>query len=377
MVRLSLVLKAGHTVEIIRRLAPSFEAETGVGLDIEVVSEDEAYNRLTSGNRLPDICTVPYWYLADMVASGSLIGLQSNDFPGDSHPTALSALTLDGTLWAIPHTLTGGALFTRADLLSPTIGPDVGSFEEFLSHWDTIIDLGSSVAIRAGSAFSSAETYRGLLYAAGVDAFSSNHRANNRQLLDPLGALVDRLRRQKQSLTSRDYVQMGELFATGQATMMFDTSAWATIYALDSSFSSNVGYGRVGRDRPAQFFYAEGLGITSDCRDVEAAHSVIRWRHSPSVIREEVTSLNRIDFPRRDLVREPWFGEVLAKGDNQAVFDTVMASWDAIPANYPITSEGFVPWGRSLMAALSEAVDGADVAEALDAHLKRVSRDPQ
>lgn len=377
MVRLSLVLKAGHTVEIIRRLAPSFEAETGVGLDIEVVSEDEAYNRLTSGNRLPDICTVPYWYLADMVASGTLIGLRSDDYPGDSHPTALSALTLDGTLFAIPHTLTGGALFTRTDLLSPTVGPDAGSFEEFLSHWDTIIDQASSVAIRAGSAFSSAETYRGLLYAAGVDAFSSHNRADSSQLLEPLGALVDRLRRQNQSLTSRDYAQMGELFATGQATMMFDTSAWATIYALDSTFSEKVAYGKVGHDRLAQFFYAEGLGITSACLDVEAAQAVIRWRHSPAVIREEVSSLNRIDFPRRDLVNEPWFSEVLGKGDNQTVFDTVMASWEAIPANYPITGQGFVPWGRSLMVALSEAVDGADLAEALDAHVKRVGRDPQ
>lgn len=370
MVRLSLVLKAGHTVEIIRRLAPSFEADTGIGLDIDVVSEDDAYDRLASGSDLPDVCTVPYWYLAEMVGSGSLIPLTASDYPGEGHPAAVAALTHQEELWAVPHTLTGGSLFVRSDLAPSRLKPEASSFEDFLSMWDQLIDRGSSVAIRAGRAFSSAETYRGLLYAAGVDAFGAEEQADVSVLIGPISDIVDRLRRQKEDLSSLGYAEMGELFSAGRAAMMFDTSAWATIYALDSNLSSQVAYGLLGQQRPAQFFYAEGLGITSACRNVDEAKAFIRWRHSAHVIQEEVTSLNRLDFPRVDLVREVWFSELLNRGTNRHVFESVMEAWQAVPADYPIARAGFVQWGRAVMAAISDAVQGASVADTLNIHIK-------
>ncbi len=370
MAHLSLLVKAGHTVEIIRRLAPSFEEERGIELRIEVVTEDQAYDRLASGRDLPDVCTVPYWYLSEMVAAGTLTALNPDDYPGLSHPRALDALSSDGKVWAIPHTLTGGTLFTLKESapMAPALPPQ--SFDDFLDKWDTVIARGSSVAIRAGSAFSSAETYRGLLHFAGVTSFTGAGRPDVSDMLGPLSAVVDRLRRQKEPLTSLDYAQMGDLFAQGRASVMFDTSAWATIYALDEAFSSRVSYGRLGQDPPAQFFYAEGLGIASACQNQEAAHSLLAWRHSPDVIREEVTTLNRIDFPRLDIREESWFSDLLDAGANHSVFREVLDSWDAIPANYPISGPGFVTWGRALMAAIADAVDGAELSDALTSHLR-------
>ncbi len=370
MVRLSLLLKAGHTVEIIRRLAPQFEAEHGVGLDIEVVTEDDAYDRLASGRNLPDVCTVPYWYLAEMVDAGSLRALDRADYPGISHPLALHAMTYEGAIWGIPHTLTGGTLFTRLDTASGGMPADADSFEDFLDRWDTLIDHGSSVALRAGSAFSSAETYRGLLWAAGVAAFDGSGDLHLGDILDPLDALVDRLRRQKQSLTGLDYAQTGDVFTDGRASMMFDTSAWATFFALDESVSPLISYGHLGTVTPAPFFYAEGLGITSASAHPDAARELLRWRHSPPVISEEVSSLNRLDFPRSDVWSEPWFVDILQQGTNQHVFDHVQSSWSVIPAEYPLAGRGFVSWGRGLMTAIAEAIRGEELSVALARNLR-------
>lgn len=370
MVRLSLLLKAGHTVEIIRRLAPRFESEHGIRLDIEVVTEEQAYNRLLSGGRLPDVCTVPYWNLAELVQAGSLAPLERSDFPGESNSRALQSLTHQGQLWGIPHTLTGGTLFTRLDHVPEGFGTCANSFEEFLAMWDRLIENDQSLTIRADSAFSSAETYRGILYAAGVPSFRGAEEPDVSALKNPLDEIVSRLRRQKARLTSLDYSQMGQLFAEGGASMMFDTSAWATIYALDNTLSHRVSYGRLG-SLPAPFFYAEGLGITRDSAHPDEAKALIRWRHSPDVIREEVETLNRIDLPRVDIVGEDWFEALLEKGDNRAVLSEVATSWDATPADYPISGPGFVTWGRSLMAAIADAVSGIDLPRALETRFTR------
>jgi ABC-type glycerol-3-phosphate transport system substrate-binding protein len=376
MVRLSLLLKAGHTVEIIRRLAPRFEAEQGIGLDIEVVTEDQAYQRLMSGERLPDVCTVPYWNLAELVDAGLLAPLEISDYPGESQPRALQAMTYESQVWGVPHTLTGGTLFTRADRVPDGFRTDADSFKDFLSMWDQLIQAGSSLTIRAGSAFSSAETYRGLLYASGVNVFRGGEDADPAGLKDPLEAIVSRLRQQKENLVSLQYGQMGQLFAEGLASMMFDTSAWATIFALDDSLSKLVSFGRLGSPS-APFFYAEGLGITQACAHPEWAKALIRWRHSPEVIREEVETLNRLDFPRVDIVGEEWFWRLMNKGINHAVFDEVVASWDSVPVDYPISGPGFLSWGRSLMATIADSVGGADLSQAIEKQFMKRCDDRQ
>lgn len=370
MTRISLMLKAGHTVEIITRLASHFEARHGMSVDIEVVSEDEAYDRLSSGHNLPDICTVPYWYLADLVEKAVLAPVQRDQFPGRSHPLAESALSYHGHLWAIPHTLTGGALFIRREMLPVGLYHHPRTFQEFLDMWKDVIHHGSSVAIRAGQAFSSAETYRGLLFSAGIRLFGENDELFSDPAVEALQNIVDRMRRQKQTLTGLEYSDMGALLPSGEAVMMFDTSAWATFYSMDETLSEEVSYGPLGDNPPAPFFYAEGLGITSACADPEAAAALINWRHSPDVIREEVTSLNRIDFPRLDLLDEQWF-QARITGPSQQAYDAVFASWAAIPNDYPLEGQGFVTWGRCLMAAIEDAVNGEGLRSALNRRFSR------
>jgi len=370
MVTLSLLLKAGHTVEIIRRLAPQFEAQHGISLNIEVASENEAYGRLVSGKDLPDVCTVPYWYVAEMVEAGSLSPLIAKNFPGESHPTATAALTYKNQLWGIPHTLTGGTCYRRNDSIPLSTESPNATFEDFLVTWDSLIESGQSLAIRASADFSSAETYRGLAHAAGLDLFADDVASNFESFEKGLWPILSRLRQQPARLTSLGYVAMGDLLPSGSATMMFDTSAWATIYGQDENLEGSLSLGPIGGANSAQFLYAEGLGISSSCANQDAANALIAWRQSDTVLKEEVTSLNRIDFPRLDLQQKEWFKEQVGWGFNSRVFAEVLRSWGQIAPNYPVRGSGFVVWGRRLMEGVRNTIDGPSMSssQAFDQH---------
>jgi hypothetical protein len=51
-------LKAGHTVEIIRRLLPDFRASTGIEVALDVVPEGVAHDALMHGSPVADVVTV-------------------------------------------------------------------------------------------------------------------------------------------------------------------------------------------------------------------------------------------------------------------------------------------------------------------------------
>jgi len=93
---LSVWLKAGHTVEVMRRQSADFTAETGIEVDISVVPEGQAHDHLVSGARRPDVVTVPHWYLDELVDLDVLrpVG-DPTAMPADARfPTAaLSALS--------------------------------------------------------------------------------------------------------------------------------------------------------------------------------------------------------------------------------------------------------------------------------------------
>lgn len=157
MARLKVWLKAGHTVAIIDQLRAGFEEATGIELDVRVVPESTAHDRLVAGSERPDVVTVPFWYLDELLARDVLreaVDLDDLVFP----QVPLDALSRDGVRYAVPHTFTGGMLTYRKDVLDgagiePPTSPD-----EVLAAARLLGEKGWSLAARANRQFSSLET---------------------------------------------------------------------------------------------------------------------------------------------------------------------------------------------------------------------------
>lgn len=367
---LTVWLKAGHTVEIIRRRSANFTEATGVDVDLVVVPEGEAHDRLLSDVQRPDVVTVPYWYLDELLAHEVLRpvdeGLSAPDLDWASFaPSAVEALSRNGHRWAAPHTLTGGVVSYRADLFGqaglepPTTTEDVLGAARKLGSVDGPVH---GLVARASGEFSSLETYAGWAWARGVrllpDVGEPQPEAVEEGVADLVAALRDTAPR---DLPTRDYAAVGQLMADGRAAVLFDTSAWA-FFLEDrhvSAVAGRMGYTTVtGPVAPAQFLYAEGLGVTGWSRQPAAAARFITWRQSHDVLRSEVEDLGRIDVPRTDLWDTDWFAAALDDRGLAGYMEVVRRSWAESDVTHVSTRPDFVAAARRLMTAISGAVEG-------------------
>lgn len=355
---LTVWLKAGHTVAVIAELAEDFERATGVELDVHVVPEAEAHDALAGGRSRPDLVTVPFWYLDELVAAEVLVPGQ---LPQDArfHPTALEALTRDGVLWAVPHTLTGGMLSFRADLLSRRGLEPPTTPSALLDVADSLHDEGFVLAARADAAFSTLETYAGWAHARGVRLLPDEGDPGAEDLERGVGDLVALLQGQRAGLDRLDYAGVGELVVAGRAAALVDTSAWSFRFESPGSpVRGQIGYATLADDKPVQFTYAEGLGVTRWCRDPQAAHAFIRWRHARQVVRRELEGVRRIDLPRLDLRDQGWFTEFVQREALEPCLDAVDASWRAVTLEHVARRQDYVTAARRLMTAISGTVAG-------------------
>ncbi|MEV8136756.1 ABC transporter substrate-binding protein [Microbacterium aurantiacum] len=356
-------LKAGHTVEIIRRMLPRFEDETGIAVDIAVVPESEAHDALAAGAARPDVVTAPFWYLEELCEAGIVAPMALGDLGMNDAsfvPLALAALSRRNELYAVPHTLTGGVLSYRADLFAglgldaPRTLSDVATAHFVL----TDSDLPGLVA-RCDRQFSSLETYAGWAAARGRTVLPDAGEADADEVAAGIGDLVTMLAARGAALTTLDYAAVGELVVSERASMIFDTSAWVFRFEDDASpVRGRMGYAVIGDDHPAQFLYAEGLALTSWCTQPEAARRFLRWRHSDDVVRAEVEQIGRIDVPRRDLRSREWFDEHVRRrslGDCLAAIDR---SWESGDLRHVARRADFVSRAREVMAAISGVIRG-------------------
>ena len=351
--QLHVLLKAGHTVESIQKLKQEFEREFRCEVDCEVVSEDEAYGRLISGSDLPDVCTVPYWYLPELVEANILEPLSFEEIETTHLSAANDALSVSGQQFAVPHTLVGGALFYRKDRLGILANQTFESLDSFLLQLEEIVHSGESIGLRTSPHFSSAETYRGLMFALGVDLFRQGFSEED-TVLYQMSKVVDLLSMQRTNISNCGYSAVGELFQSGQISLMFDTSAWATIFSKNPEFFELVEIEQLGIGPKAQFFYAEGLGMVSGSQNKALAMQFINWRQSDRVVSFEIDELNRLDFPRSDLHALGSFAaKTKLKSGHRARYE-VEKSWAIIDDTYPVRAAGYVPWATAFSRALSE-----------------------
>ena len=368
---LSVWLKAGHTVEVMRRQSADFTAETGIEVDISVVPEGQAHDHLVSGARRPDVVTVPHWYLDELVDLDVLrpVG-DPTAMPAHARfPTAaLSALSRSGSIWAVPHTLTGGVLSYRKDVLEqagvapPRTVDDVLSTARALAQTPAVDGALHGLVARASGEFSSLETYSGWAWARGLRVLPDTGSADPDVVEAAVGDLVDVLRATAPAdLASRDYAAVGQLVAEGRAAMLFDTSAWAFFFEdpHSSQVAGRMGYTTVaGPHAAAQFLYAEGLGVTAWCPDPGAAAEFIRWRHSQAVVRDEVETFGRLDVPRTDLWDTQWYQESVAARGLEDYLAVVRASWELADVGHVPRRADYVPRAREVMAAIGAVVSG-------------------
>jgi ABC-type glycerol-3-phosphate transport system substrate-binding protein len=368
---LSVWLKAGHTVEVMRRRSADFTAKTGIEVDISVVPEGQAHDHLLSGARRPDVVTVPHWYLDELVGPDVLrpVG-DSAAMPAHARfPTAaLSALSRNGSTWAVPHTLTGGVLSYRTDVLEqagaapPRTVDDVLSTARLLAQARGVDDVLHALVARASGEFSSLETYSGWAWARGLRVLPDTGSADPDVVEDAVGDLVDVLRATAPAdLAGRDYAAVGQMVAEGRAAMLFDTSAWAFFFEdpRSSQVAGRMGYTTIaGPHAAAQFLYAEGLGVTAWCPDPGAAAEFIRWRHSEAVVRDEVETFGRLDLPRTDLWDTQWYQESVAARGLGDYLTVVRASWELADVGHVPRRADYVPRAREVMAAIGAVVSG-------------------
>lgn len=373
-------LKAGHTVEIIRRLLPKFRASTGIEVALEVVPEGVAHDALVQGSSLADVVTVPFWYLEELRAAAILLPVATDDVGLDESafvPHALRALRRDGLLWAVPHTLTGGMLAYRQDAFDAAGLGHPRSLIDVLDAHAVLRQRGMGLVARCSGEFSSLETFSGWAAARGVRLLPDAGDPTFEGLRDGAGDLVEALAGGPRDLAALDYAGVGNLVSDGEASHLFDTSAWAFQFEDPKSpVRGLMGYTTVGDARPAQFVYAEGLGITAGCRSEEAARKFIAWRHSEEVLHAEVHGVRRIDIPRADLREKDWYRDFVAATGLQECLRAVDESWSGIDFRHIPLRADFVEAARRLMGAISGTVSGkyASLAQAYDVTYQQAGR---
>src|ERR671917_195472 len=125
---LTLVLKEGYEIEAIQEYKEDFEKATGTTVEIEVYDEPTARQKFildsTSKTGAYDITSVSFWHLPEYQRAGYLEPLkqwvaEARDpwLDPDAIPkTAMDVMSVDGELYALPHTIISGMLFYRTDL---------------------------------------------------------------------------------------------------------------------------------------------------------------------------------------------------------------------------------------------------------------------
>lgn len=106
-------------------LAPQYEQETGVKVEVQLVGRDAIHEKMATlfaaQDASFDIFNIDYSWIPEFGGGGHLLPLDdllSAEDRADFFPTALQVGTWDGTLYGLPQTIHPHVLWYRADLYS-------------------------------------------------------------------------------------------------------------------------------------------------------------------------------------------------------------------------------------------------------------------
>lgn len=384
------LLKEGYEIDAIRKFTPDFEKATGIKVKIEVYDEPTARQKLvldaSSKTGTYDVTSGSFWNLPEYVKAGWLQPLdtylkEAKDpwlKPEDIPAGAKKAMTVDGKLYALPHTIIGGMGYYRKDvfdelgLKAPQTTADMLAAAKVIKRERP--DLIPFTA-RGASTFASLGTELGWAYGYGALLFDKDNRPQadspemKRAMTDFVTLMKDYGPKDAATL---DFTQAGEKFSSGKAAMMFDTSGFGTIFEdpKESKVAGKVGFtlptGPTGK--PLQWLYNEGLAITADSKHKNAAWLFLQWRLSRETTMKELTELGRTDVPSLYVLNSPEYKKYAEEHKVTAFTEALKGSWEqATSEHWPFYPE-FSKIGDTFAQNISSAIAGST---SVDAALKR------
>jgi ABC-type glycerol-3-phosphate transport system substrate-binding protein len=385
---LRVLLKEGYEIEAIQEYVPEFEEATGIDVELEVYDEPTARQKLvldaTSGTGTYDITSSSFWNLPEFVQAGWLqpldeyIAEAKDDWltVEDIPEGAIESMTIDDKLYALPHTIIGGMLFYRADVFQELGLQPPQTTDDILAAAEAIKEQRPDLvpfAGRGASTFASLGTELGWAYGYDALLFDENDQpqadtpAMTEAMTDFVTLMKDYGPDDAATLT---FTQAGERFSSGQAAMMFDTSGFGTIFEdpEQSQVAGKIGYtlptGPSGK--PLQWLYNEGLAITADSENKNAAWLFLQWRVSRDTTMKELTELGRTDVPNLHVLNSP---EYKAYAEEHGLVDftaKLQDSWNNATAEHWPFYPQFANIGDTFAKEISSAIAGSkSVDEAL------------
>jgi multiple sugar transport system substrate-binding protein len=177
-------------------LAPQYEEETGIRVEVELIGRDAIYERMATlfaaQDGSFDVFNIDYNWVPEFAEAGHLVPMDdilTEEDRADFFPTALDVSSWDGTLYGLPQTIHPHLLWYRTDLIEdpgyqaefseeygrdlapPTTVEewrDVAEFFHGKEHEGTTL---SGWAAQAARGFGNVHTWLTFLYSFGGDAF--------------------------------------------------------------------------------------------------------------------------------------------------------------------------------------------------------------
>ena len=382
---LSLVLKEGYEIEAIQEYIGDFEQATGTTVDIEVYDEPTARQKFildsTSKTGAYDITSVSFWHLPEYHRAGYLEPLEqwvaeARDpwLDPDAIPkTAMDVMSVNGELYALPHTIISGMLFYRTDLFDkhgiqpPQTTADILSAAKQLKEGEPSI---SPFTGRGAATFASLGTWLGWTWGYGAALYDDNMcpNATDPKFVEGMSDLMTLMQDYgPEDAASLTFTQAGEKFSTGNAAMMFDTTGFGGIFEDPelSEVAGKVGFslpeGPAGN--PLQWTYLEGLGISAYSDNKELAWLFLQWRMSEETTRKEALELGRYDVPNITVLQSDAYAKAAKEKGVSDYTEKLPPSWENITLDHWPHVPEFAKIGDTFMQQVSSAIAGGQTAE--------------
>lgn len=385
---LNLLFKEGYEIEAIQEFIGDFEEATGISVNIEVYDEPTARQQFvldsTTKTGTYDVTSASFWNMPEFVRAGWLEPLDgylddtTQWLDMDAIPDgALESMTIDGELYALPHTIIGGMLFYRTDLFEEHGLEPPQDTDDIMSAAKQLADAGieaNPFVARGAPTFASLGTLLGWAYGYGAVLFDDENRphANSPEMIEAMEDFVTLMRDYGPAdAPSLTFTQAGEVFSSGNGAMMFDTSGFGTIF--ENPDQSQVA-GDVGFTQPVgpagnhlQWLYNEGLAISAFSENKEAAWLFLQWRMSDETTTRELLEIGRTDVPNLNVLGSDTYAQYAEENGLTDFTKILPESWsNATAEHWPFYPE-FAEIGDTFAAGMSSAIAGTtDVESALN-----------
>jgi sorbitol/mannitol transport system substrate-binding protein len=290
---------------IMQKLAPKFEAATGIKLDWVVLEENVLRQRVTTdiatkGGQF-DIVTIgayetPIWGKQGWLATVDDFGADY-DY-GDIFTQVKNGLTYDGKLYAVPFYAESSFTFYRKDLFDKAglKMPDKPTYAEIVQYADKLTDPAAGVygmCLRGKPGWGENMAYVGTL----VNTFGGKwfDMSWKPQLTSPewkkaVTFYVDLMKKDgPPGATSNGHNENRALFASGKCAMWIDaTSAAGYIFnPKESRVADKTAFTNAPTEATpngAGWAWSWALGIPSSSKKVDAAKKFLKWATSKEYV---------------------------------------------------------------------------------------------